>query len=58
MCVTEVQVTREEGKLWEPWWRQTRSRKELSATLKEILADTRERRWKSGRCGDGGGGDR
>ena len=33
------------------------ARKHLSATLKFILVAARERRWKSGRCG-GGGGDR
>ena len=39
----------------EPWWRQTAARKQLDATLKEILVAARERRWKSGRCGEGGG---
>ena len=46
------------GRIWVPCWRQTASIKQLSATLKYILAETRERRWKSGRCGEGGGGDR
>ena len=32
-------------------------RKQLSTTLKEIFSAARERRWKSGRRG-GGGGDR
>ena len=36
---------------------QTSSRKQLSATLKYIPVATKERRWKSGRRG-GGGGDR
>ena len=38
-----------------PWWRQTAARKQLSATLKEISAAARERRWKSGRRGRGRG---
>ena len=46
------------GRRWELWWIQTADRKQLSATLKEILAATRERRWKSGRRGRGGGGER
>ena len=33
------------------------ARKQLSATLKDISETSRERRWKSGRRG-GGGGDR
>ena len=35
----------------EPLWIQTADRNHLSATLKEILAVERERRWKSGRRG-------
>ena len=43
------------GGLREPLWRQTASRKQLTATLKYILAEARERRWKYGRRdGDGG----
>ena len=38
----------------EPWWRQTAASKQLIATLKDILAAARERRWKSGRLGGGG----
>ena len=34
------------------------SRKQLSAMLHEILATARELRWKSGRHGKSGGGDR
>ena len=37
-----------------PWWQETAERKHLSATLKYILAATRDRRWKSGRRGKGG----
>ena len=52
-------VTRYEGggRRWEPWWRQTATRKLLSATIKDILAAAREWRWKSGTRG-GDGGDR
>ena len=39
------------------WWRKTATINKLSATLKYISAGARERRWKSGRRG-GGGGDR
>ena len=42
-------------RLRETWWEQTVARKQLSATLKYILAAARERRWKSGRRGRGGG---
>ena len=45
------------GRLWEPWWGQTVSRKQLSSTLKNISAAEGGRRWKSCRRG-GGGGDR
>ena len=45
------------GRLQEPWWRKTAARKQLSATLKNISAEARERRWNSGRRA-GGGGDR
>ena len=34
------------------------TRKQMSATLEEILVAARERRWKSGRCDESGGGDR
>ena len=43
------------GRLRDPWWRQTTARKQLSATLKDILATAREQRWKSDRCGGGRG---
>ena len=46
------------GRLQELWWRQTASRNQLSATLKDILAAARERRWKPVRDGKSGGGDR
>ena len=39
-------------RLREPWWRK------LGATLKDISAAARERRWKYGRRGKIGGGDR
>ena len=45
------------GRRREPWWRETAARKQLSATLKDISSAERERYWKSGRRG-GGGGDR
>ena len=45
------------GKHQDLWWRQSAARKQLSDTLKDILVAARERRWKSDRCG-GGGGDR
>ena len=32
------------------------AREQLSAMLKEILVAARDRRWKSGRRGEGGGG--
>ena len=44
------------GRRREPWWRKTVDQKQLSATLKEILAAARARHWKSGRRGEGGGG--
>ena len=55
--MTEIQVTREGGGggCQEPWWGQTAARKQLSATLKEISEAARERRWKSGRRGEGRG---
>ena len=34
------------------------ARKQLSATLKDISAAAKEQRWKSGRRGEIGGGDR
>ena len=37
-----------------PKWRQKASRKQLSCTLKEILASAMEQRWKSGRFGGRG----
>ena len=40
------------------WWRQTAARKQLRATLKYISLAARERRWKSGRSGKSGGGER
>ena len=43
------------GMRWDLWWRQTAARKQLSATLKEIPEAARERHWKSGRRGGGGG---
>ena len=43
------------GRLRDPWWRQTAAIKQLSATLKCILAAEMEQRWKSGRRGGGGG---
>ena len=45
------------GRLQDPWWRQMAAINKLSATLKEISAAAREKRWESGRRG-GGGGDR
>ena len=45
----------EGGRRQEPWWRQMASRKQLSATLKDILALAMERRWKSYRRGGGKG---
>ena len=36
--------------------RKTAARKHLSATLEDILAAARERRWESGRCGEVRGG--
>ena len=56
--MTETQVKRGKERLWETWWRQFAARKQLSNTLKEILAASREQRWKSGRCGESGGRDR
>ena len=44
----------EEGRPREPWWRQTTTRKHLSATLKYILAAAKDRSWKSGRRGKNG----
>ena len=38
------------------WWQKKAARKQLSATLKYILAAARERRWKLGRHGEGRGG--
>ena len=43
------------GRRQEPWWRQMASRKQLSATLKDILALAMERRWKYYRRGGGKG---
>ena len=39
------------GMICEPWWWQTSARKQLSATLEDILAAPSARRWKSGRRG-------
>ena len=41
---------------YEPWWRHTADRKQLGATLKEILSEARARRWDFGRHDEGGGG--
>ena len=46
------------GRLREPWWRQMAARKHMSATLKDLLSEAREWRWKSGRRGESGGGDK
>ena len=43
------------GRRRDPWWRQTAARKQMSATLKDILAAASERRWKSGSHGGGKG---
>ena len=40
----------------DPWWWQTAARKQLSATLEEILASAWARLWESGRRGKIGGG--
>ena len=45
------------GRSRELWWRKTVARKQMSAMLKEISMAARERRWKYGRRGRGGGGD-
>ena len=45
----------EGGRLKKPWWRQMAARKQLSATLKDILEAARELGWKSRRRGRGGG---
>ena len=45
------------GRRREPWWRQTVAINQLSATLTDISAAARKRRWKYGRRG-GGRGDR
>ena len=44
------------GRRRDPWWRQTAARKEISATLENILAERRTWQWESGRCGNGRGG--
>ena len=54
VCDRET-VYEQGGKRQETWWMQTVARKQLSATLKDISAAARERRWKSGRRGGGGG---
>ena len=41
------------GRRQEPWWRKMAARNQWSATLKDFLAEARERRWKSGRRGRG-----
>ena len=46
------------GGFQETWCRQTAAINQLSSALKEILEAARERRWKSGRYGKSGGGDR
>ena len=43
------------GRRREPWWRKTAARKQLSATLEEILAEARARRWEFRRNGEDGG---
>ena len=53
--MVERQVTRGGGRRREPWWSQTASRKQLRATLKDILAEAMDRCWESGRRGRGGG---
>ena len=45
-----------EGRRREPWWHKMASRKQPSATLKEILAAASDWRWKFGRRGEGRGG--
>ena len=42
------------GRRREPWWGKTAARNQLSATLKYILAEAKERHWKYGRRGRGG----
>ena len=44
------------GRRREPWWRQTAALKHLSATLEDISAVARARRWESVMCGKGGVG--
>ena len=39
----------------EPWWRKTAARKQLSATLEEILEEARARCWEFRRNGEDGG---
>ena len=46
----------EGGRRREPWWRQTADRKQLSATLEDILASARAWCWESVRHGEGGEG--
>ena len=43
------------GRRCDLWWRQMTPRKNLSATLEDILAAERARRQESGRRGNGGG---
>ena len=45
-----------EGRLFDPWWRQTADQKQLSTTLEEILVAERAQCRESGRCDDDGGG--
>ena len=56
--MTERQVTRGGGRLWDPWWIKTAARKQLSVTLKYILEATRDRCWKYVRHGESGGGEK
>ena len=44
------------GRRRDPRWKKTTGRKQLSATLEEILAAVRARHWESIRSGEGGGG--
>ena len=45
------------GRRCDPWWRQPAARKQLSATLKDILAEARARRQESSRHKEGRGGE-
>ena len=54
VCDTD-KVFKGGGRRREQWWRQTLTRKQLSAMLKEISSASRERCWIYVRCGRGGG---